>query len=324
MERLKILNTKQNMMKRFLSVKYKTIFFVALLFFSVILNRVYAQADTTKVPIPHPIQQNAGFDVIVKLNGDLVYGLVKEVGPYYISYQRTDIPDGPIYKIARDEVYVISYRNQVKDYINGRIINPSIQDSVPAAKTEIISKNKEGINFKNGSLQLGLGFLRSFSKLKNVNNYSTSATFPVVSIAYEVNYKSNIQLGLMIGFGSHKFSDQNYSTYDSTNNNISLTENIFGLYVYGRYYFMNASSRLQPYILAGPGITSSNIHSENKIRFTNGNTQIILVKSGTRSTGIGIIARAGAQYFVTNQFQVSLDAGVGLSVIKLGVSFALK
>ncbi len=29
----------------------------------------------SRVPIPHPIQQNAGFDVIVKLNGDLVYGL---------------------------------------------------------------------------------------------------------------------------------------------------------------------------------------------------------------------------------------------------------
>jgi hypothetical protein len=311
-------------MKVFLPSKYKFLFFVFLLLLSFSINMAYGQIDSSSVQIPHPIQQNAGFDVIVKLNGDLVYGLVKEVGPYYISYQRTDIPDGPIYTIPRDEVYVISYRNQVKDYINGRTIGPSIQDSVPTDKTDNVGKNTEGINFENGSLHLGLGFLRSFSKLKNVNNYSTSATFPVVSVAYEVNYKSNLQLGLMIGFGSHKFSDQNYSTYDSTNNNINITENIFGLYVYGRYYFLNGSSRLQPYILAGPGITSSNIHSENKISFTNDNTQIILVKSGARSTGLGIIARAGAQYFVTNQFQVSLDAGVGLSVIKLGVSFALK
>lgn len=315
-------------MKFFLPPKYKFLFFVLLLINAVSVNTAYAQIDSSRSQIPHPIQQNAGFDVIVKLNGDLVYGLVKEVGPYYISYQRTDIPDGPIYKIPRDEVYVISYRNQVKDYINGRNISPSIRDSlpnpVPTSKTVDNSKNKAGINFKNGSLNLGLGFLRSFSKLKNVNNYSTSATFPVVSIAYEVNYNSNLQLGLMIGFGSHKFSDQNYSTYDSTNNNINITENIFGLYVYGRYYFMNASSRLQPYILGGLGITSSNIHSENKISFTNDNSQIILVKSGTRSTGVGIIARAGAQYFVNNQFQVFLDAGVGLSVIKLGVSFALK
>ncbi len=311
-------------MKVFLPSKYKFLFFVFLLLMSVSINRVYGQTDSSSVQIPHPIQLNAGFDVIVKLNGDLVYGLVKEVGPYYISYQRTDIPDGPIYTIPRNEVYVISYRNQVKDYINGRTIGPAIQDSIPNDKTENISKKKESINFENGDLHLGLGFLRSFSKVKNVNNYSSSVTFPVVSIAYEVPYKKNLQLGLLIGFGTHKFSDQNYSTYDSTNNNIKLTENIFGLYVYGRYYFLNGSSRLQPYILAGPGITSSNIHSENKISFTNDNSQIILVKSGARSTGLGIIARAGAQYFVTNQFQVSLDAGVGLSVIKLGVSFALK
>jgi len=311
-------------MKVFLPSKYKFLFFVLLLLMSFSINMVYGQIDSAKVPIPHPIQQNAGFDVIVKLNGDIVYGLVKEVGPIYISYQRTDIPDGPIYTIPRNEVYVISYRNQVKDYINGRTIGPSIQDSVPTVKTENIVKNNKGINFENGNLHLALGFLRSFSKLKNVNNYSSSATFPVVSVAYEVNYKSNLQLGLMIGFGSHKFSDQNYSTYDSTNNNINITENIFGLYVYGRYYFARGSSRLQSYILAGPGITSSNIHSENKISFTNDNTQIILVKSGTRSTGVDIIARAGAQYFVTDQFQVYLDAGVGLSVIKLGVSFALK
>ena len=173
-------------------------------------------------------------------------------------------------------------------------------------------------------MQLGLGFLRSFSKVKNVNNYSSSATFPVVSIAYEVPYKNNLQLGAMIGFGSHKFSDQQYSTYDSTNNNINLKENIFGLYVYGKYSFASDSARLQPYILAGPGITSSNIHSENRISFTNDNSQVILVKSGTRNTQLGIIARAGAQYFISNQFRIYLDAGVGLSAIKLGVSFALK
>ncbi len=48
----------------------------------------------------------------------------KRSRPNYISYQRTDIPDGPIYTIPRNEVYVISYRNQVKDYINGRTVAP--------------------------------------------------------------------------------------------------------------------------------------------------------------------------------------------------------
>jgi hypothetical protein len=305
--------------------KYKSLLFVLLLMISLGIDKIYAQQDSMKVPIPHPIEQNAGFDVIVKLNGDIVYGLVKEVGPYFISYKRTDIPDGPVYTIARSEVYVISYRNQVKDYINGRNDYPVIPGrDQPENNWNYNEKKKNPINLNNGKLGLGLGFLRSFSKLENKNNYSSSSSFPVVSINYEVPYCNYLQLGLLIGFGSHKFSDQNFSNYDSTNNDINIKENIFGLYVYGRYYFMDPTSQIQPYILAGPGITSSNIHSENKISFTNDNTQTILVKSGTRTTGIGVIARAGIEYYLNKQFQVYFDAGVGLSVIKVGVSFALQ
>jgi len=291
--------------------------FLTILFVSI--NMAYGQADSTKV-LPPPIPQNAGFDVIVKLNGELLYGLVKEVGPYFISYQRTDIPDGPIYTIPRNEVYVISYRNQVKDYINGREILPM----PPNYETTPAHINYKKSVFKNGSLQLGFGFIKSFSKVKNAADYSTSPTFPVISLAYEIPYSKNIQLGVQVGFGSHQFSNQSYSNYDSTQNNIHLNENIFALYIYGRYYLLNRSSRLQPYIMAGPGITSSNIHSENKISFTNDNSQIIIVKSGRRTTGIGIMARGGAQYFVSDQLQVFLDAGVGMSVIKAGLSFSIK
>ena len=312
-------------MNLLISQKYKSLLFVLLLSVSFGLNRAYAQEDSMKMPLPHQIQQNAGFDVIVKLNGDIVYGLVKEVGPYYISYKRTDIPDGPVYTIARSDVYVISYRNQVKDYINGRFAAQVEQNQTqPQIDSGNIEKSKNPLNLNNGKLSLGLGFLRSFSKLKNKSDYSSSSTFPAISFGYEVPYSDNLQVGIMIGFGSHKFSDQKYSTYDSTNNNINIKENIFGLYVYGRYYFMSPTSQIQPYILVGPGITSSNIHSENKINFTNDNTQTILVKSGTRTTGIGIIARAGLEYYLNKQFQLYLDAGVGLSAIKVGVSFALQ
>lgn len=281
--------------------------------------KVNAQSDSQRVMIPGPVPQNAGFDVIVKLNGDLVYGLVKEVGPLFITYQRTDIPDGPIYSIPRNEVYVISYRNQVKDYINGAGANiPEISQQYPNAPRYINYKNKN--LFKNSNLTVGLGFLRSFSKVENVKNYSTSSSFPVLSFSYEVLYQKNIQIGVELGFGTHKFTNQQFSSYDSTNNNISLKENIFGLYVYGRYFLTSGSSRLQPYILAGLGITSSNILSQNQISFTNDNTQVILVKSGSRATGLGITARAGGEYYLNDQLQLFLDAGVGLSVIKFGLS----
>lgn len=301
--------------------KIKILFRLILLFMLFNISDTYGQADTQRVTsLSQPIQQNAGFDVIVKLNGDIVYGLVKEVGPYFISYQRTDIPDGPIYTIPRNEVYVISYRNQVKDYITPMQLQPSIEDT--NQNRDINYKDKD--LFKNGAIHIGLGFIRSFTKVKNVKDYSSSSSFPVISFGYEIRYKNNLNFGLQIGFGTHKFATQQFSSYDSTENDITLKENIFALYAYGRYYLTQSTSRLQPYIMAGLGITSSNIHSTNTISFTNDNSQVILVKSGTRSTGLGIIARIGGDYFINDQLQLSLDAGVGLSVINVGLAISIK
>ncbi len=332
MEYLKILYTEiyikegNRILNKFFAIV--TLFAAVLLFTA---GNTYSQSDSQKVThaLPQAIPQNAGFDVIVKINGDIVYGLVKEVGPYYVSYQRTDIPDGPVYTIPRNEVYVISYRNQVKDYINSEdgvdpssLNDPYSFNNVHQRNRYINYKNKD--LFKNGSVRVALGFLKSFSKVENSKDYSTSGGFPVISFGYEVNYKSNIHLGVQIGFGSHDFSKEEYSGYDSTKTHVTLKENIFGLYVYGRYYFLNSSSRLQPFILGGLGIVSSNVHANNTIGFTNNNTQVILVKSGTRKTGLGITARVGADYFISNQMQLFADAGAGLSVINIGLAFSIK
>lgn len=297
---------------------------VSIILFSA--DSVYAQTDSLKAMMSRPISQNAGFDVIIKLNGDIVYGLVKEVRPDFITYQRTDIPDGPLYTIPRNEVYAISYRNQVKDYING-------EDSIASApaKEGIVpnTNNPRNINykdtslFKNSNIQIGLGFIRSFSKLNNTNNYSSSASFPILLFSYEASYNNNIQIGLQMGFGSTNFSGQQFSSYDSTINNTTLTEHVFALYAYGKYFILNSSSRLQPYIMAGIGVNSSNIISQTKVHFTTDNSEVILVKSGTRSAGLGITARAGAQYYINNQLRLSLDAGTGLSVLNFGLSIAI-
>jgi hypothetical protein len=301
--------------------KFNFLFRIAINVIMLSCTTAYAQTDSQKVILQKPIPQNAGFDVIVKTNGDIVYGLVKEVGPYFISYQRTDIPDGPIYTIPRNEVYVISYRNQVKDYITP--VNDQFQEQ-PYYSQRFINYKKDTGLFKHGIVRIQFGFIRSFTKVKDVKTYSSSGSFPVVSVGYEVLFKQNLNLGVQIGFGTHNFSGQQFSAYDSTQTDVTLKENIFALYLYGRYYLLKNASPLQPYIAAGVGITSSNIISNNKISFTNDNSQVILVKSGERSTGLGLMARAGAEYFISNQLQLSLDAGYGLSVINAGIAFTLK
>jgi hypothetical protein len=315
MEFLKISNIKFQMNK------FLFLFCVSITVIILTAATAYGQTDSQKVILQKPVPQNAGFDVIVKTNGDIVYGLVKEVGPYFISYQRTDIPDGPIYTIPRNEVYVISYRNQVKDYITP--VNGQLQEP-PYYSERFSNYKKDTALFKHGIIRVQFGFLRSFTKVKDVKTYSSSGSFPVVSFGYEVLFKHNLNLGVQIGFGSHKFSKQQFSAYDSTQTDIALKENIFALYLYGRYYLLKNTSAIQPYIAAGVGITSSNIISTQHIGFTNDNSQVIVVKSGQRLTGLGLMARAGAEYFISNQLQVSLDAGYGLSAINVGVAFTLK
>ncbi len=143
------------------------ILFTTLIF----ITNATAQVDSQRVapppPPPQATQVNAGFDVIIKYNGDIVYGLIKEVTPDYISYKRTDIPNGPVYTIFRSEVYAISYRNQVKEYMN-----PSNTDEL----TPGIGMNNQvepypKINYKktdflkNGTARIGLGFIRCYRKV---------------------------------------------------------------------------------------------------------------------------------------------------------------
>jgi outer membrane protein W len=160
--------------------------------------------------------------------------------------------------------------------------------------------------------------------VENSKDYSTTGSFPIISFGYETLFNNSLNLGLELGFGSRNFSRVEFSSYDSTQNSTSLKENIFALYVYGRYYLLSNTSRIQPYIKAGLDITSSHIRSETKINFTYDNSETIVVTSGARATGVGVMAKVGAAYFISNQLQVNLDAGFGLSVINAGISFNIQ
>lgn len=294
---------------------------LAIVFTSCKFSHTYGQTiplRDTVLPLLTPV--NAGFDVIIKKNGDFVYGLVKEVGQFVITYKRTDIPDGPLYSIPRVEVYAISYRNQVKD-----VLSPVNNPVVPAHSL----LNRRGVNYKRVSffqqpdVRIGLGFIRSYSKVKDANNYSSSATFPVVSVAYDILFQSNLRLGAQVALGTHKFSNQAYSSYDSTQTSISLKENIFTLFVYGKYLFLNSSAVLRPYIIGGLGINSSHVTSNSTINFLSNSSEVILVKSGARAVGLGVMARVGADYYFNDRLAAFADAGVGASVINIGVSIGL-
>lgn len=288
-------------------------------------NPVFAQqipVPTDTLP-PFPKLYNAGFDVIITYEGAIIYGLVKEVGLTIVKYQRTDIPDGPIYTIPRSEVYAISYRNQVKEYLNSPVV-----PGVPNANTNPLTNNYNNYNngysrhpflLTHGNVRIGLGFIRGYTKVDNANQYSTSGTFPPVIIAYDGLFTNVVRLGLQVAFGSHKFSQQQFDTYDSLQNNTSLKENIFSIMAYGKYSSPNAYANLRPYVIGGLGINSSNIHSSNEVHFLSDANQSLLVTSGNRSVGLGILARIGTDYYFNPKLGAFLDIGTGVALLQLGL-----
>lgn len=306
----------------------KRIFTLVLIFIVFLLSfaaRTYAQTpDTSRPTVPSP-PANAAFDVIIKKNGDIVYGLVKEVNLEFIIYQRTDIPDGPFYTIRRGEVYAISYRNQVKDIlapINIPPGTPIVDPRLVPDYNDYDYKLTRDRLFRNGVVRVGLGFLRSYSKVKDASQYATSGSFPTVSIAYDARYNSTLRVGILAAIGSHKFNTDRLSLYDSTQSSIKIKENIFNIYLYGRYEVVAGSrSALRPYITFGIGLNSAHITSESTVSFLNNSDQLLLIKSGTRAAGIGFMGRAGADYYFNNQVSVFADAGFGASVLNVGVSF---
>lgn len=287
--------------------------------------------DTSKVPAapvpsmppaampPGTILYNAGFDVIITYDGNIIYGLVKEVGEFLIKYQRTDIPDGPIYTIPRNLVYAISYRNQVKELINPGPANPDQRGRNGISRNNNpYNRSYRRLTLSDANVRIGLGFIRGYTKVDNADDLSSSATFPVVNIAYDMRYQNLVRLGLQLSFGSHKFSRQEFSSYDSTQTNSSIKENIFSIALYGKYTVTTSVARLRPYVLVGLAINTSHTHTEDEIKFYNNSDQSLLVSSGGRSVGLGLLARAGTDYFFNSKIGAFADVGSGTSLLQVG------
>lgn len=289
--------------------------------------------QTPPPPVPSAVPP-AAFDVIILRNGDLVYGLVQEVGPLIVRYKRTDIPDGPIYMLDRRDIYAISYRNQLKEVLNPvdggmfrnnwrrsplpRYNNRGYEDTLQLREPGWLSNARDGV------LRIGLGFFRGYSNVENAGSYESKTTFPTLAVGYDVLIRSNLRLGVQVAWGQHKFTRQDFNLYDSIITDATLHETVYALDVYARYVFTSPLARLQPYLMGGLGLHASSIRNEQQIRFMERTTQQLLVKSGSRVLNLGLLARAGADYLLNTQLRVFADAGAGPAVLQLGVAFSVR
>lgn len=269
----------------------------------------------------------AQFDVIIKTNGDIIYGKVTEVTFDLVKYKRTDIPDGPVYQVLRSEVYAISYRNQLKEILNPGSFSPSpsvqneVVDTVDTVeeeykKTSVFDK----FNLQRGEIRFGLGFIPNYSKINNRDIYDTKIGFPIIIGTYLIPYKKSLMIGLQVASGSFKYSRSQFDDYDGVRTDSELKENLFLLTALGKYTF--TQNDLRPYALLGLSLNISSVDAESTLKFLNDDHEIF-VKSGVRNTGIGVLVRAGLEYSMNDQIGFYADLGTGATLLQIGGVYKL-
>lgn len=267
------------------------------------------QAQQTNVPA-------AEFDVIVKVNGDIITARVMEVGLRTVRYQRTDIPNGPIYELARTEVYAISYRNQLKEYF-------TVADSTNFAQTkptvdvstDSVRKRTWYSNIAQGEIRLGVGLMRNYSKIENAEKLTEESGSPAFHLAYLFPYRENIHIGVITSFGTFKYSEAYFSEYDQLQVNRDLSEKVFSLAVVGRY--SRHLNIITPYVLGGLAFYSSTINTNGSLTYVN-DDRIVRVQNSARNSSIGFVFRLGLNVNVTKKIGAYADFGNGLTLGQVG------
>lgn len=284
---------------------------------------VVAQAQQTDIP---PAQ----FDVIVKVNGEIITARVLEVGLKTIRYKRTDIPDGPIYEVLRSDIYAISYRNQLKEFLTPVdsttfrttpvtvVVEETVFTPEPIIEVEAEPQAPSTwyANMNQGELRLGFGFIRNYSKIKNANQLTNEGGATAIQLAYLYPYRNNIHIGLLTGIGNFKYSESTFSEYDQLQINRTSTESLFTVAVVGMY--SRKFNLITPYVMGGPAFYSSMVKSNGSFNYVD-DDRTVLVKSSARNNGLGVVVRVGLNVAIIEKVSGYVDFGNGLTLGQVGV-----
>lgn len=261
----------------------------------------------------------SGYDVIVKQDGAIITGKVLEVNLTTIKYQRLDMPDGPLVEIPRNTVYAITYRNQLTEYLQP--VDSTVFYREPQTDDQTLLPSEYWYaNLDSGRLQVGIGLIRSFSKISNVQSFKSENGMPSVFISYFYPLKQKISLGLMAGLASYNYSEDRISEYDQFQVTREIKENLFTAAALAMYRL--GMGRLDPYAMAGLAFYSSRAKSDGTLRFLN-DLRSVGIQNSASGASFGFVFRGGVYYSLGPIAGAYLDFGTGLSLLQFGGTIKL-
>ncbi|MFZ4772003.1 MAG: hypothetical protein ACOYLO_17610, partial [Ferruginibacter sp.] len=265
-------------------------------------------------------------DVIIRVDGSIVYGKVLEVNKEYVKYRKNDVTDGPIITLPREQVYIISYSNcsnQVITPVFGKrkLDEPAFDaNSSSGEKKDDTTKNLK-YNIAHGSLKIGMGFSREYSSFKGVDDFKKASSAPSLYAAYQFRFNRFLKTGASLSFAKFNYQYNRSSEYDGIDISHSIQESIATLGFYGRYNLMDGF--IKPYLLLGLNINYSDATLNGDIYFRDEGKHVVTT-SGITGFKTDFVARGGVDLMISNSFGIYTDIGTGTSLIQIGAVFSFK
>lgn len=265
-------------------------------------------------------------DVIIRVDGSIIYGKVIEVSQNEVKYRKNDIPDGPEITLPREQVYVISYSNNTKQVITPVFGKRKLDEEAFDANSMEIDENNDTTknlkyNIAHGDVRVGMGFSRAYSSFKGVDDFSKEASSPSLFAAYQIRYNRFLKVGVNLGYASFNYGYNRTSKYDGIAISQSIEESIVNLGIYARYDLIDRF--VKPYVLAGLNFNYNSATMKGDVEFLDEGKHV-LTTSGINGFKNDVVVRVGVDFMISKSFGLYSDVGTGTSLIQIGAIFSLK
>lgn len=138
-------------------------------------------------------------DVIIKVNGDEIRAIVKEVGIETVSYIKCDNPSGPNYKLSRDQIFMIRFKDGTNETFKQENKQNPNENTVPQTSNKKVKVPVDVNYFISSSLGYCFAITERSWVFQGVNTNSNQ-TFGFMRLGlnahFEFNGNSTLHTGL--------------------------------------------------------------------------------------------------------------------------------
>lgn len=181
------------------------------------------------------LTQTKAQDIIIKNDKTEIKAKVLELTEDVIKYRKFEVLDGPIYSIKKSDVFMILYKNGIKEYIENNTTpkaQPAAENTPTATQKTNATSTKTPVNFENSFIITKINIK---GKEKTVREGFTTHTIDVNSsltgfppIFTSVNLAATPDILAGLGFSFYNYSDGYGSSVSS-----------YGIAARGLYSFNN-------------------------------------------------------------------------------------